>query len=80
MHACKDPEPCTAPGKHHCCQSHQQCHTVNEAAELPVPILKKSVLETFPTSALMQLRLMKYTAISNANMTTANRICLGITH
>lgn len=29
---------------------------LNEAAEL---MLKKSVLETFPTSTLMQLRLMK---------------------
>lgn len=32
---------------------------LNEAAELLVPMLKKSVLETFPTSTLMQLRLMK---------------------
>lgn len=32
---------------------------LNEAAELLVLMLKKSVLETFPTSTLMHLRLMK---------------------
>lgn len=31
----------------------------DETAEILVPKLKKSVLETFPASTLMQLRLMK---------------------
>lgn len=33
--------------------------TADETAEILVPMLKKSVLETFPVSTLMQLRLMK---------------------